>query len=300
MLHLNSLTPAVEQLRLEGLHIDAQHRPQAKTVALLNLMPEKCATELDIFRMLASSQHEINLTLLKFPGQTYKTTPPAYMEAHYIDWDATWADRTLDGLIITGAPVEQMAFEEVRYWPQLCQLMAWSRTHTRSTLNICWAAQAALHFHHGVAKHPLPHKMFGIFPQDECLDHPLTQGLAAGFPMPHSRHTEVRRSDIPASLQIVSHSAEAGLGIVADEHANQVFVFGHLEYEAATLNREYQRDLAKRLPIALPRHYYHNDSPALGIHFSWREVALRFYDNWLTILGSPLNSPLSTLKAIHP
>lgn len=280
MLHLNSLIPAVAQLQAEGLPIDANHTAGSKEVALLNIMPEKCVTELDLCRMLAASGIDINLTLIKIPGQTYKTTPQEYMDTHYVDADAQWRSRDIDGLIITGAPLENMPFEQVRYWPELCQLMAWSTMHVRSTLNICWAAQAAIYFHHGVEKHPLSAKMFGIFAQDECALHPLLNDIDRPFSMPHSRHTEVRREEIPERVQLVSYSHEAGVGIVVDEALRQVFVFGHLEYEPTTLDREYRRDLAKGLSIAPPLHYYHNEQPSEGIRFSWREAALRFYRNW--------------------
>lgn len=285
MLHLNSAIPAIATLRDEGLPIDVGHATGAKEVWLLNLMPLKAATELDFCRMLAATDVELNLTLVKIPGQTYKSTPQTYVDTHYIDLDEGMLQRTVDGLIITGAPLEHLDFESVRYWQPLCHLMAWSNTHTRSTLNICWAAQAALYFHYGTPKHPLSHKMFGIFPQTVLqATHPLVKGLGPSFPMPHSRHTEVRRQDLPPEVAVLAGGGKSGLGLLADDALRQVFAIGHLEYAPLTLDIEYRRDLDRNLPIALPEHYYHNDRPELGVSFSWQQAALQFYNNWAHIL----------------
>ncbi len=286
MLHLNAPIPALDTLRAENLPVDVSHVSGALSVWLLNLMPEKAVTECDLCRMLAASGEEINLTLVKIPGQIYKTTPQEYMNRYYVDLDETrMATASIDGLIITGAPLEHMDFTAVRYWPQLCHLMAWSIEHVRSTLNICWAAQAALHFHHGVEKHPLSQKMFGIFSQSVLMPtHPLMAELDTTFPMPHSRHTEVRAAEFPSSLRILAESTESGPAIVVDDACRQVFAIGHLEYEASTLDREYRRDRNKGLDIQLPLHYYHNDRPDDGPDFSWRTAALTFYRNWVRSL----------------
>lgn len=289
MLYLNTDLPALHQLRTEGVPIASGHHDAALNVWMLNLMPLKCATELDLCRMLAASGIEVNLTLVKFPGQTYKSTPQAYVEAHYLDLDSAMLRHTIDGLIITGAPLENIPFEAVRYWEDLCCLMTWSTTHTRSTLNICWAAQAALYFHHRVPKHPLAAKMFGVFPQTVYRpDHPLMQGLGTAFPMPHSRHTEVQREALPPEIEVLAGGGKSGLGILADAMRRQVFAIGHLEYEPLTLDGEYRRDLAKGLPILPPENYYFDDCPDRGVDFSWRTAALQFYKNWLTTLRPAL------------
>lgn len=285
MLYLNSPIAAFETLVNEGLPIAVGHQPHAKTMWLLNIMPLKCVTEEDLCRMLAASDVELNLTFVKIPGQTYKSTPQEYVDAHYVDLPAPLSAHHIDGLIITGAPLENMEFEDVRYWPQLCELMEWSKTHVRSTLNICWAAQAALFYHYGVQKHGLSDKMFGIF-SEPVLDtaHPLMQGLGTAFPMPHSRHTEIRRAELPADVKVLAGGGKSGLGILADDARRQVFAIGHLEYEPLTLDKEYRRDLAKSLPILPPENYYHDNNPDHGVNFSWKEAALRFYRNWAKTL----------------
>lgn len=285
MLYLNSPIAAFEKLANEGLSIALGHQSHAKTVWVLNIMPLKCVTEEDLCRMLSATGVDINLTFVKIPGQIYKSTPQEYVDTHYTDLPSPLSPHHINGLIITGAPLENMEFEKVRYWPQLCQLMEWSKTNVRSTLNICWAAQAALFYHYGVQKHGLSDKMFGIFPQlVEVPSHPLMQGLGAVFPMPHSRHTEIRRTELPSEVQVLAGGGKSGLGILVDDARRQIFAIGHLEYEPLTLDKEYRRDLAKSLPILPPENYYHNDNPDHGVDFSWKEAALRFYRNWTKIL----------------
>lgn len=282
MLHLSSPLDCYSTLLDEGLSVDLGHRPEAKSVWLLNIMPIKKDAEADFCRMLAASGEEVNLSLIKFPGQCYKSTPQEYVEAHYVDFDAATMQAHIDGLIITGAPLEHMPFEQVRYWSELCQLMEWSKTHAHSTLNVCYAAQAALYYHHGVPKHDISQKMFGVFAH-KVLDasHPLMQGLSPHFPMPHSRHTEVRKTDFPEAVRVLAESPISGMGVAVDETARQVFDTGHLEYAPDTLDREYRRDLGKGLSIAPPVNYYHENHPERGIDFSWSEAAVVFYRNWL-------------------
>lgn len=281
MLYLHSPLACYESLRAEGLPLAIGHQSTAKTVWLLNIMPLKQPTEADFCRMLAASGVDLNLMLIKIPGQQYKSTPQAYIEEHYIDFDHKAMECHIDGLILTGAPLENMEFEQVRYWPQLCALMEWSKTHTRSTLNVCYAAQAALYYHHGVPKHPISEKMFGVFTHQVLTPtHPLLAGLSPEFPMPHSRHTEVRRADFPDEVSVLAESAESGVGLAACDDIRQIYDTGHLEYEPLTLDSEYRRDLSKGLPIAPPLHYYVDNAPDRGVHFSWREAALRFYRNW--------------------
>ena len=265
--------------------------------------------------MLSAANLDVNLVLLKIPHQHYKTTPQTYVDAHYVDFAPSMAEASegalacgcgekqlpsIDGLIVTGAPLEQMSFEEVRYWKELQNIWDWTAHCGIPTLNICWAAQAALHHFYGWGKRALSKKCFGIFAQRNLVpQHPLLRGLGERFPMPHSRHTELcwevagvelalsgcDGQRLPEGLEALTDS-EVGQSIFYDAARQQTFVTGHLEYRADTLDGEYRRDLAKGLPIAPPLHYYIEDEPENGIGFSWEETALLFYRNWLvTYLG---------------
>lgn len=276
--------PAAAALKREGVAVwdvcPAGLRPLR--VLFLNLMPQKEQTELDILRSLAHAALPVEVVPVKIAGQTYKTTPMEHMRAFYTDVD-TLMDGTFDGLVVTGAPVEHLAFEDVRYWAPLCTIMDWARTHVRSTLYICWGAQAALYHHYGIPKYALPEKMFGIFPQRVLSAVPLFDGMERPFPMPNSRHTEVRVADFPAGSDVrpVAVSDESGMGVAIGRGGREIYVAGHLEYEPATLEREYRRDVSRGLPIALPRHYYHGDDPAQGIDYSWQRACATFYANWV-------------------
>lgn len=282
MLYVNSSIPAVETLLREGLDVVVGRRDGVPTVGLLNLMPEKAVTELDFCRVLAASRRPLNLLLLKIPGRRYKTTPQSYVEAHYLDLDPSAAPPTLDGLIVTGAPLEKIPFEQVHYWEQLCRILDWSTVDVRSTLCVCWAAQAALYHAYGIPKYDLEQKCFGIFDQEILLDgHPLLDGLLRHFPMPHSRHTSVDLTGLPERCLMLAGGLDTGVSILADEALRRTLVIGHLEYAADTLDREYRRDRSRGLTIELPRGYYAGDNPARGIDFSWRDTAVTFYSNWL-------------------
>ena len=293
MLYLPKGLPAADILTSEGYDVAVCNRHPAHALAdgtarilLLNLMPEKAVTELDIARVLARTGRDLTLIHMKISGQSYKNTPQCHMDAFYTDFEALQAER-FDGLIITGAPVEHLPFEQVRYWPQLCTIFDWADTHVTSTLFICWAAQAGLYHHYGVHKQPLPEKMFGIFSQDVLVfDHPLMNGLFPSFPMPNSRHTEVNAADIiRAGLLLLAQSAESGTGVAATADGRRVFVVGHLEYAAETLHREYLRDKAKGLPIRPPRHYYNETgNPHSGVTCVWQPAARTFYANWVSLL----------------
>jgi homoserine O-succinyltransferase len=277
--------PIVSQLRSEGIvvldEIPAGRRPLR--VLFLNIMPQKEVTELDFARVLGASSLVVELLPMKISGQTYKTTPMAHMDAFYRDFE-TFEDDFFDGLIITGAPVEHLPFEEVRYWPQLQHIFDWATRHVRSTLYVCWGGQAGLYHHYGISKYVLPAKMFGVFPHRQLIqDLPLFKNMEQPFPMPNSRHTEVRCADILscADLSLVAASDESGAGVVLANSGREIYIVGHLEYEPGTLDKEYQRDLGKGLSIAQPLHYYMHDNPSEGVSFSWGDTALRFYDNWL-------------------
>lgn len=289
MLFLPKTLPAAAQLKAQGIDTSAlplrAAGPEAAiSILLLNLMPEKEVTEFDIARTLAQTELDIHLIPIKIKGQTYKTTPMAHMEACYRDFNEI-EHGCYDGIIITGAPVEQIPFEDVHYWPQLCHIMDWAQTHTRSALHVCWGAQAGLYHHYGVPKHALPEKKFGIFNQSVlCPESPLMTGLAPSFPMPNSRHTEVRRVDLEPlanrGVNILAESVESGIAVVADRNLHNVFIVGHLEYAADTLHREYHRDLSRHLPIHAPEHYYNPDGQP---DFKWREAAITFYRNWCRV-----------------
>ncbi len=277
--------PAADVLFAEGTpsHAAAPQGVRPLRVLLLNLMPQKERTELDFARMFCTATAWVDLVPVKIRGQRYKTTPQAHMDRFYTDIDV-FEEAGADGLIVTGAPVEHLPFEQVRYWPQLCHIMDWAVRHVRSTLYVCWGAQAALYHRYGIQKHSLPEKMFGIFPQDILNPaEPLFEGLTSPFAMPHSRHTEVRQSDFPTTggLRVVATSAESGLGVAVDDEGRTVYDVGHLEYEPLTLEGEWRRDQAKGLPIRMPRHYYRDDNPEQGVVYSWGEAARRFYANWL-------------------
>lgn len=318
MLYVNSQISAIESLARLGFSLCVGQESTLPTVGLLNLMPQKPETEFDFCKMLSAANLDVNLVLLKIPHQHYKTTPQAYVDAHYVDFAPSMAEASegalacgcgekqlpsIDGLIVTGAPLEQMSFEEVRYWKELQDIWDWTAHCGIPTLNICWAAQAALYHFYGWGKRALSEKCFGIFAQRNLVpQHPLLRGLGERFPMPHSRHTEVYWGDtdaeatlqggdtqfLPEGLEVLADS-EVGQSILYDAARQQTFVTGHLEYRADTLDGEYRRDLAKGLPIAPPLHYYIEDNPENGIDFSWEETALLFYRNWLvTHLGDSM------------
>ncbi len=285
MLYLPAGLPAAHILTTETSTYDiadaatVRHRYE---ILLLNLMPEKARTELDIARMLAATGEDIRLHLIRMAQQPCKTTPAVYMDTYYRDFDAAAAG-TYDALIVTGAPVEHLPFSEVTYWESLCRVMDWAGQNVARRLYICWAAQAALYHHYGIEKTALPQKMFGIFRQQVCQpDAPLMDGLSPEFSMPGSRHTGIDAADIRRHhLCLLAQSEESGVGVVTSGDGRDVYVTGHLEYAADTLQREYRRDRAKGLAIAPPRYYYHHDDPERGIDFSWARAAERFYANWV-------------------
>lgn len=255
-------------------------------VAILNLMPLKIDTEVDLLRILAQSPYHIEVTWMSLATHTPKHASPEHMKAFYQPFPEL-KEQKFDGFIVTGAPVEHLAFEEVGYWPELSDIFRWARTNVTSTLYICWAAQAGLYFHYGIPKHPLPQKMFGIFPQ-QVLDaaHPLMRGMDDVFFMPHSRHTEVCREDIDrmSELKIIAESEYSGVGMVVAREGREVFVTGHSEYSPYALDTEYKRDLGKGLPIQMPMNYYRDDNPELGPVVRWRTHGVQWYLNWLHYL----------------
>ena len=252
-------------------------------VAILNLMPLKEDTELQLLRKLSTSGRSIKITFVNVTSYKSKTTAPEHMERFYSTFEEI-KNKYFDGLIITGAPVEQMAFEEVDYWDELTKIMNWSEEHAKSTLHICWGAQAGLYYHYGINKHLIPNKMFGIFEHKiDDKNSKILFGFNDGFKAPHSRHTTVYKEDIEKvpGLEIVSESDKAGVFIVENKEKNQLFVTGHLEYAVDTLDKEYKRDLSKGLKIEMPENYYLDNNPEEGPVFSWKENGDKIYSNWV-------------------
>jgi homoserine O-succinyltransferase/O-acetyltransferase len=280
--------PAREVLEQENIFVMTTERAAHQDIrplriAVLNLMPTKIVTETQILRLLGNSALQVDITFIRMGSHESKNTPTEHLEAFYESLDDVLHER-FDGLVITGAPVETLPFEEVDYWPELARLMQWSRTNVWSTLHICWGAQAGLFHHYGVPKYPVPAKVFGLFPH-RVLDpqEPIMRGFDEVFMAPHSRHTEVRRGDVERvkGVKLLAVSEEAGVYMAASEDGRMVFVTGHPEYDRDTLKTEYERDKAKGLPIAIPRNYYPGDDPSREPLVTWRSHAHLLYSNWL-------------------
>lgn len=280
--------PAHDILTEENIFIMEDVRASSQDIrplrlAVLNLMPTKITTETQIIRVLSNTPLQIDLTLLTMETHKSLNTPEEHMSAFYRKFSEVRHLR-FDGLIITGAPVENLEFDDVDYWDELCEIMAWSRKNVYSTLHICWAAQAGLFYHYGIKKHPLEHKMSGVFEHTNLMpNHPLMRGFDETFSAPHSRHTEIRREDIEAAgkLDILAESEEAGVYIVASKKHRLFYVTGHSEYDAETLALEYRRDLSRGLNPDVPRHYFPNDDPACRPKNTWRAHAHLLFSNWL-------------------
>lgn len=252
-------------------------------IAIVNLMPKKIETETQILRLLSNTPLQVDIELIQMASHVTKNTPIEHLTKFYKTFDDV-KDQRFDGLIITGAPVEQIPFEDVDYWKELCGIMEWSKKNVYSTWHICWGAQAGLYYHYNVPKYDLPAKMFGIFPHKaEVANHPLLRGFDEKFSVPHSRHTEVKRMDVEKvkQLHILASSPESGVNIIADETERQFFITGHFEYDRFTLANEYFRDKDKGLPIDVPKHYFPYDDPSQPPHFNWRAHANLLFSNWL-------------------
>ena len=252
-------------------------------IAILNLMPLKEDTELQLLRKLSTSGKNIKITFVNVTSYISKTTTPEHMEKFYSSFEEI-KNKYFDGLIITGAPVEQMNFEDVTYWNELTKIMSWSEAHVKSTLHICWAAQAGLYYHYGIDKHLIKDKMFGIFSHKiDDYNSKILFGFKDGFKAPHSRHTTIYKEDIKKipELQIVSESDKAGVFIVENKAKKQLFITGHLEYAVDTLDKEYKRDLSKEIKINIPENYYKDNNPDEKPIFSWKENGDQIYSNWV-------------------
>ncbi len=280
--------PAVEVLHRENIFVMTRGRAVSQDIRplqilLVNLMPKKIQTEVQFSRLLGNTSLQIELELVAPRTHASQNTPPEHLQAFYKSFDEV-RDRNFDGCIITGAPVEHLPFEEVDYWPELCEIMDWTKKHVHSTFHICWGAQAGLYHHFGVPKYPLEQKLFGVFPHVvEYRRSILFRGFDDVFSVPHSRHTTVHREDIEKvpELQILSSSPEADVYAVYARKHKQFFVTGHSEYDAETLDQEYRRDLDAGKPISLPKNYYPGDDPSRPPLVTWRAHANLFFCNWL-------------------
>ena len=280
--------PATDTLRSENIFVMTETRAMTQDIRplqilLLNLMPTKIDTETQLARVLGNTPLQIELELIAPRGHVSKNTSQEHMLAFYKTFDQV-KHRTFDGVIITGAPVELMDFEEVDYWPELCEIMEWSKTHAHSTLHICWGAQAGLYYHYGIQKKLLDKKLFGVFHHTvEDPNYILFRGFDDKFWVPHSRNTTVDRADIEAvpGLKVLSSSPEAGVYAVKSPESKQVFLMGHAEYDSDTLNKEYRRDVAAGIDILPPENYFPDDDPAQPPIVRWRSCAHLLYANWL-------------------
>ena len=252
-------------------------------IVLLNLMPTKIATETQLTRLLGNTPLQVRLELMHTTSHVSKNTSQDHLLNFYKSFDEL-KDRKFDGMVITGAPVEHLAFEDVDYWPELCQIMEWSKTNVHSTFHICWGAQAALYYHYGVPKYPLDQKLFGVYPHTADYKRSiLLRGFDDIFYVPHSRHTTVKREDIEAvpGLRIIASSEQAGVYAAMTKNGKQIFVTGHSEYDPETLRNEYNRDKGLGLPIAVPENYFPNDDPTQPPLVRWRGHGNLLYSNWL-------------------
>ena len=287
-LRLPDRLPAIELLKHENIFVMDDSRAHMQDIrplkiAILNLMPLKITTETDLIRLLSNTPLQLEVSFMKLKSHTPKNTPIEHMMMFYRDFEQMRNEK-YDGMIITGAPVEQLDYEDVSYWDEITDIFAWARTHVTSTLYICWAAQAGLYYHYGIPKYPLPKKMFGIFPQytlDPQL--PIFRGFDDVFEMPHSRHTELHREDILANpdLQLIAESPDSGVSIVMARGGREFFITGHLEYAPDTLDKEYRRDKDVRDDVDMPINYYRNDDPSQGPKVTWRAHANLLYSNWI-------------------
>ena len=287
-LRLPDRLPAIDILKNENIFVMDNSRATTQDIrplkiVILNLMPLKITTETDLVRLLSNTPLQMEINFMKLKSHTPKNTPIEHMMMFYRDFEVMRHEK-FDGMIITGAPVETMEFEDVTYWDEIKEIFAWAKTHVTSTLYICWAAQAGLYYHYGVPKYPLEKKMFGIFPQtpvDTKL--PIFRGFDDVFMMPHSRHTEIHREDILANpdLTLLAESPDSGVSMVMARGGREFFITGHLEYAPNTLDNEYKRDRGIRDDVDMPKNYYRDDNPDNPPVVTWRAHANLLYSNWI-------------------
>ena len=287
-LRLPDRLPAIELLKQENIFVMDTSRASTQDIrplriAILNLMPIKITTETDLIRLLSNTPLQVEVDFMKIKSHTSKNTPIEHMQAFYRDFDEM-KKLKYDGLIVTGAPLEQMEYNEVKYWDELTEVFNWAHRNVTSTMFICWAAQAGLYHFYGVPKHATDKKVFGVF-EHHVLEPmlPIFRGFDDTFYVPHSRHSEVRREDIEKveGLNIVSESEDAGVHMVIARGGREIFITGHSEYSPYTLDQEYKGDLGKGLPIDMPKNYYRDDDPEKGPLVRWRAHANLLFSNWL-------------------
>ena len=287
-LNLPDKLPAIELLKEENIFVIDNSRASSQDIrplkiVVLNLMPIKITTETDLVRLLSNTPLQVEMTFMKLKSHTSKNTPIEHMQAFYHDFDVL-KNQKFDGMIITGAPVEQMPFEDVNYWEEISEVFNWAHTHVTSTLYICWAAQAGLYHFYGVPKYPLDKKMFGVFKHH--VDRPeslILKGFGDVFHCPHSRHTEIRREDVEncKDLMVIAESYEAGIHLISDKAERNFFLTGHWEYDRETLSGEYFRDKDKGLDIQFPENYFPENDTTNEPLYNWGCSANLLYANWL-------------------
>lgn len=280
--------PAIEILKKENIFVMDNTRATNQDIrplriVVLNLMPLKITTETDLIRLLSNTPLQIEIDFMKLKSHTPKNTPIEHMLMFYHDFEAMRNEK-YDGMIITGAPIEQYDYKDVAYWDEISQIFAWAKTHVTSTLYICWAAQAGLYYHYGIPKYPLKKKMFGVFAQKPLYPTlPIFRGFDDQFFMPQSRHTEVKSKDIlnNKALTLIAESKESGASIIMARGGRDFFVTGHMEYSPLTLDKEYKRDMDKRDDVDIPINYYRENNPSLPPIVQWRAHANLFFSNWI-------------------
>ena len=287
-LRLPDRLPAIDILKRENIFVMDNSRAHSQDIrplriVILNLMPLKITTETDLIRLLSNTPLQLDINFMKLKSHTPKNTPIEHMMMFYRDFESMRNEK-FDGMIITGAPVETMDYEEVTYWDEIVDIFNWARTHVTSTLYICWAAQAGLYHYYGIPKYPLDKKMFGIFEQHTLQPQmPIFRGFDDIFMMPHSRHTEIRKVDIlkRPELELIAESEDSGVSIVMARKGREFFITGHLEYAPNTLDNEYKRDFGVRDDVEMPRNYYRHNDPSQPPLVTWRAHANLFYNNWI-------------------
>lgn len=280
--------PARERLEQENIFVMTESRAASQDIRplkiiILNLMPTKIETETQLLRLMSNTPLQVDVEFMHPASHKSKNTSQNHINKFYKTFDEV-KDNKYDGMIITGAPVELLNFEEVDYWDELCKIFEWTKTNVYSTFHICWGAQAGLYYHHGIPKYILKEKMFGVFPHKPLdLYHPILRGFDESFYVPHSRHTEIRFEDIALckDLQVLTYSEQAGIHLVADLECRNFYATGHSEYDAETLAREYFRDLDRGLDIKVPFNYFPDDDPANKPIVTWRNVGTLMFTNWL-------------------